>query len=262
MTERAQVPPKHRNDIYGEDPGSADAGNPAIPAATVVLLREGTASAGGGVAVAGAATVEVLMLHKASRIAFGGMWVFPGGRIDADDFAPGRELDAAARNAAARETREETGLRLAAEGFVWFAHWTPPPGTPKRFATWFFAARAEEHDVTIDGGEIQNHAWLTPAEALSQHAAGAIDLAPPTWVTLHDLSRHATVDAALADLRARPPRYYQTRVGQRGDGVRVAMWRGDAGYEGWEADTPGARHRLVMAPGGFVFENSFEDVGR
>ena len=47
--------------------------NPAIPAATVVLVRDG------------ATGLEVLMLHRASRVAFGGMWVFPGGKVDEED---------------------------------------------------------------------------------------------------------------------------------------------------------------------------------
>jgi hypothetical protein len=36
------------------------------------------------------------------------------------------------------------------------------------------------------------------------------------------------------------------------------MWDGDAGYETFDADVDGARHRLVMTPGGFVFENTVE----
>ncbi len=235
---------KHRNDIYGDDPAVTAAGDPPIPAATVVLLRDHRAR------------TELLMLHKTSQVAFGGMWVFPGGRIDPDDYPPGRDPNVAARNAALRETREEAGLVVAPDGVVWFAHWTPPPGTPKRFATWFFAVRADEHAVTIDGAEIQNHQWITPADALARHAAGEIDLAPPTWVTLHQMSRFASVDAALARLRAFPPRYYETHVAKRADGVRVAMWHGDAGYDAWDANIPGARHRLAMERGGFVFENS------
>ena len=237
-------PPKHRNDTYADNLDARGADVPPIPAATVVLLRDH------------AAHLEVLMLHKASQIAFGGMWVFPGGRIDEADYDASRDANVAARNAALRETREEAGVAVAADGVVWFAHWTPPPGTPKRFATWFFAVRAEDHDVTIDGGEIQNHQWVTPAGALAQHARGTIDLAPPTWVTLYQMSRFASVDAALERLRAIPPRYYETRVGKRADGVRIAMWYGDAGYENRDADTAGERHRLVMQSGGFMFENS------
>ncbi len=239
---------KHRNDIYADrlDKGNAapDATAPAIPAATVVLLREQ------------ASQIEILMLHKTSQIAFGGMWVFPGGRIDEDDYPPERDPNIAARNAALRETQEEAGLTVSPDGIVWFAHWTPPPGTPKRFATWFFAVRADEHAVTIDGGEIQNHQWLSPRAAIERHAAGEIDLAPPTWVTLYQMSQFTSVDDALQRLAAQPPRYYETRVAKRADGVRVTLWHGDAGYETWDADVHGARHRLAMTPGGFVFESS------
>jgi 8-oxo-dGTP pyrophosphatase MutT (NUDIX family) len=236
---------KHRNDIYGDDIHERDADNPAIPAATVVLLRD-------------AATPEVLLLHKTSKIAFGGMWVFPGGRVDADDYPADGDADAAARNAAVRETSEETGIVARPAEFVWFSHWTPPPSTPRRFATWFFAARADDHKVEIDGGEIQNHQWLTPAAALQRHAEGRIDLAPPTWVTLYHLSRHDKVDSLLQQLRATPPRFYATHLAQRRDGIRVAMWHGDAGYADWDADAAGERHRLVMSKGGFVFENTVE----
>jgi 8-oxo-dGTP pyrophosphatase MutT (NUDIX family) len=243
---------KHRNDIYADDL-APQVENPAIPADTVELLRDHPAGR------ASESRVEALMLHKTSAIAFGGMWVFPGGRVDEGDYLADRDPDVAARNAALRETQEEAGIVVPSDGIVWFAHWRPPPGTPKRFATWFFAVRADSHEVTIDGGEIQNHQWIAPGLALERHAAGEIDLAPPTWVTLYQMSRFPTVDAALARLRAIPPRYYATRVGKRADGARVAMWLGDAGYAEGNADAPGARHRLAMTPGGFVFENSVLD---
>lgn len=236
---------KHRNDIYGDDLEQRQGGSEAIPAATVVLLRD-------------APDLEVLMLHKTSKVAFGGMWVFPGGRVDDGDFAGGRDPDTAARHAAARETLEEAGIIASPDEFIWFAHWTPPPSTPRRFATWFFAASAEDHAVTVDGGEIQNHEWLNPGVALQRHAAGDIDLAPPTWITLYQLSLYPDSDTALARLGEMPTRFFETRLAKRADGVRVAMWHGDAGYESWDAEVAGARHRLVLSRGGFVFENTTE----
>ena len=236
---------KHKNDMYGDvdNPSAARETRPATPAATVVLLRD---SAGGP---------EVLMLRKNSKIAFGGMWVFPGGRIDAEDYPEDRDNELGARNAAAREAREEAGVNVDPAAFVWFAHWTPPPTTPVRFATWFFAARAGAEAVRIDDGEIKAHQWIRPADALARHKEGDIDLVPPTWVTLHHLGLHTPVDTLLRQLRARPPRYYETRLAKRADGVRVAMWEGDAGYADWDADREGARHRLAMPEDGFVFEN-------
>jgi 8-oxo-dGTP pyrophosphatase MutT (NUDIX family) len=246
MSDRPQGESKHRNDIYGDDIAVREGGAPPIPAATVVLLRETSG-------------VEVLMLHKNSSIAFGGMWVFPGGRIDPEDYPEDGDIDAAARNAAARETQEEAGIVAEPGDFLWFAHWTPPPSTPKRFATWFFAANARDHAVSIDGGEIQNHAWLSPSAALARHAAGEIDLAPPTWVTLYQLSLYPSVSRLFARFGESGPRFYETRLAKRGDGVRVAMWAGDAGYDAWDAEAAGPRHRLVMTPGGFVFENTVTD---
>ena len=236
---------KHRNDIYGDALEPREGESEAVPAATVVLLRD-------------APELEVLMLHKTSKVAFGGMWVFPGGRVDAEDHQGDGDANTAARHAAARETFEEAGLVARPDDFVWFAHWTPPPITPRRFATWFFAAAADEHVVQIDGGEIQNHEWLRPGLALERHAGGQIDLAPPTWITLHQLSLYSTSEEALARLRSLPTKFFQTRIAQRADGVRVAMWHGDAGYETWAADAAGERHRLVLSRGGFVFENTVE----
>lgn len=236
---------KHKNDIYGDvDNPQAVAAKPATPAATVVLLRDSNDGP------------EVLMLRKNAKIDFGGMWVFPGGRIDPEDEADNGDAETTARNAAAREAEEEAGVEVDPADFVWFAHWTPPPSTPVRFATWFFAAPATDGRITIDDGEIKDHRWITPSAALALHGEGKIDLVPPTWVTLYHLARYRPVSALLDHLRGVRARIYETRAVKRSDGVRVALWAGDAGYEDWDADKAGARHRLVMpAASGFTFEN-------
>ena len=243
---------KHRNDIYGDvqQDREKEGVEEAIPAATVLLLREHNDEN------------QVLMLHKTSKIAFGGMWVFPGGKIDPADYEGGIGVDDAARVAAARETEEEAGIRIPSDNFIWFSHWTPPASTARRFATWFFlTSTVDDFEISIDGGEIQNHQWINPAAALADHAAGKIDLAPPTWVSLYHLSRFNSIDRALQTLSSREPRYYQTRVVQDSNGSRVALWDGDAGYPEWNADIHGERHRLTMAKGGFTFEHSAVDYG-
>jgi 8-oxo-dGTP pyrophosphatase MutT (NUDIX family) len=237
---------KHKNDIYGdlEKDRENEGAEPAIPAATVLLLREHQNQN------------QVLMLHKTSKIAFGGMWVFPGGKIDPADYDEERNDNAAARVAAARETEEEAGISIPADKFIWFAHWTPPASTARRFATWFFLSSTDgDHEITVDGGEIQNHQWISPLEALEQHAKGEIDLAPPTWVSLYHLSKFDNIDQAIKRFTGQPPRYYQTRFVKDNDGSRVALWDGDAGYPEWDAGTSGARHRLTMSKAGFKFEH-------
>ena len=127
------------------------------------------------------------MLHRTSKGAFGGMWVFPGGRVDDDDRRPDDDGDEpAARRAAAREATEECGLAVDPDEIVAFSRWTPPPVAPKRFATWFFLARVPTGDVVVDGGEIVDHRWLAPSAVLEQRDRGEVELAPPTWMTLND----------------------------------------------------------------------------
>lgn len=239
---------KHKNDIYGDlnqDQKKSSTLAPPIPAATVLLLRDNDGRA------------EVLMLHKTSKISFGGMWVFPGGKIDDTDFDETGDPDEAARNAAMRETQEEAGITIPKENFVWFAHWTPPAITPKRFATWFFVTAAQEdHDIQIDGGEIQNHQWIAPGDALDQHTRGEIDLAPPTWISLYQLSKYDGVDAAMKGLSVDEPRYYETKIAADASGTRHAIWAGDAGYDAADADARGPTHRLVMTKNGFEFLHS------
>ena len=241
---------QHPNDMYGNiDARSEDDSGvaPPIPAATVVLLRDGDAG------------IEVLMLKKNSKITFGGMWVFPGGKIDAEDYPVAGDVDAAARIAAARETQEEAGLSVSAEAFVQIAHWTPPPGPQKRFATWFFAAQIDDdQNIVIDDGEIKAHAWIRPQDALAKHTAGEIDLVPPTWITLYHLSRYNPALEVLKHFQECGYKTYRTRVVKAASGDRVAMWYGDSGYESWDADVDGERHRLVMAKTGFRFENTVE----
>lgn len=187
------------------------------------------------------------MLRKNSRIAFGGMWVFPGGRIDPGDFEDDGDLEHAARNAAAREAEEEANVTLKPDEFVWFSHWTPPADVEVRFATWFFVARASgESKIQVDGGEIEEHMWLNAQDALRRHANKEIDLAPPTWVTLFQLTQHSDVDSLLAHYSTREAEFFATRIASGDDGVRVAMWHGDSGYETTDAGKEGCRHRLVM----------------
>ena len=82
----------------------------AIPAATLVIMRP---SDDGG-------PDEILMVKRAANMAFAaGAVVFPGGRIDPDDYLVASrhgygdsDADGAGRVAALRETLEETGLAV------------------------------------------------------------------------------------------------------------------------------------------------------
>jgi 8-oxo-dGTP pyrophosphatase MutT (NUDIX family) len=225
-----------------------DAHANTFPAATVVLLRDGEDG------------LESLMLRRNAQLEFaGGMWVWPGGRIDPDDYAGGvpddspEVLERAARRAAAREALEEADLVVDPDALVWFSHWTPPPIAPKRFLTYFFAAPAPEGAVHIDGGEIHGHAWMTPTDAMRRRNALEIELSPPTWITLEHLAAYSSTAEALASMAAEPPEWFATRFAGV-DGGGVALYHGDAGYDDEDASIPGPRHRLWMLDSGWRYE--------
>ena len=99
---------------------TTDSTETSIPAATIIIFRDNPA---GG-------PPEVLMTVRSRTMVFaGGMAVFPGGRVDAADFALGETFvaahdtdlsadEAAHQIAAVRETLEETGLALGLAGDI------------------------------------------------------------------------------------------------------------------------------------------------
>jgi 8-oxo-dGTP pyrophosphatase MutT (NUDIX family) len=224
----------------------------AIPAATVVLLRDAPEG------------LETLMLRRNSRLAFaGGAWVFPGGKIDPGDYPDGTGATAddeatllAARTAAVREAREEADLAVDAESLVWFSHWTPAHRAPIRFATWFFMAPAPDGAVTVDDGEIHEHLWIRPGDAIQRRELGEIEIIPPTWVTLYTLAELPTVDAALAWARAREPEFYVSHIAPLPEGGMAAFWAGDAAYDDGDLGKPGPRHRLLMLDDGWRLDRT------
>jgi len=171
---------------------------PAIhPAATVALLRKNESSH---------SAMEVLLLQRNSTLVFGpDHWVFPGGRIDDDDFIQGSDEEKAAKVAATRETFEEAGLTVHHDSLVTLSHWTTPSYSPRRFATWFFVACYEgSEQVKVDGGEIVAHQWLSPENALQLFSEKEMKMMPPTEHTLREMSRFDSPADYLAMCDKRP----------------------------------------------------------
>jgi hypothetical protein len=109
--------------------------------------------------------------------------------------------------------------------------------------------------VVVDGGEIHDHRWLRPADAIARRDAGEIELAPPTWVTLWRLAGASSIADAVAMARAAEPERFETRMAIV-DGALFALWHGDAGYESGDPAAEGDRHRLLMLPDGWRYERS------
>jgi hypothetical protein len=119
--------------------------------------------------------------------------------------------------------------------------------------TWFFVGPFRRSTVVVDGGEVVDHRWISPEAALASHARGEIDLPAPTYVTLLELARHRTARDAVAALAARELAIYNPRMRQLDEGV-CTLYEDDVAYGGADLETPGPRHRLYMARGGYRYE--------
>jgi 8-oxo-dGTP pyrophosphatase MutT (NUDIX family) len=185
----------------------------ARPAASLILLRD---SANGA---------EVLLVKRNPEQRFmGGVWVFPGGAVHADDADHAR--------AAVRELEEEAGIALPADArLVPFSRWITPAEVKVRFDTWFFAARAPDGArATPDGGECVDARWLRPRDALTACERDELLLVFPTIKQLEQLSQSGSVADALEAAAARPVEPIQPRVVVR-EGVAEVVLPGEPGYD-------------------------------
>lgn len=232
-------------------------------AATVVLLRDG------------AEGPEVLLLERPHhRGSFAGAWVFPGGGVDPEDrmatdagavdsvdpAARAEDVEQlAARRAAAREVREETGLAVAPDSLVATAVWIPPASAAKRLRTWFYLTTAPAGPIVLAEDEVIDYAWIRPQTALELHASAALTLIAPTWVTLHGLRGYGTVAEIVASATERGRARYETRLGESERGA-VLFWAGDVAYDDDAlVEEAGGRHRLEIGQVPWVYSTSAPD---
>ncbi len=213
-----------------------------IPSACVIPLREG------------AAGPELLLVRRnPDASAFPGMWTFPGGHIDPEEYRGDADDEkAAARRAAARESREEAGMELDPGNLVFIARWTTPEIYTRRFRTWFFLAKTADHRVRTDGKEIVDHRWLPPQEVLSRQEEGGMEMPPPIFVLTTILSGFRKTSALLDHFGKAAPLVLTPKVAEVPGGLCLLYPR-DAGYASVDPDAPGPRHRLWALKSGWRY---------
>jgi 8-oxo-dGTP pyrophosphatase MutT (NUDIX family) len=188
-------------------------------AATVIVLRGGEDA------------LEVLLVQRTPAAKFmGGVWVFPGGAVDAQD-GEGDADDSVHRAAAIRELREEAGLTLAdRDALVAFSRWITPVEVKIRFDTLFFLAELPAgQEPRVDGRECVDLRWFTPRAALEAHRADRLALVFPTIKHLEQLAPFASVRALFEHARTLTVEPVLPRVVVDGDSARVLL-PGEPGY--------------------------------
>jgi 8-oxo-dGTP pyrophosphatase MutT (NUDIX family) len=194
-------------------------------AATLILLRDDDDQ------------LEVLLVKRNPKARFmGGVWVFPGGAVDAGDGDGDGDRDGdgeldAHRVAAVRELREEAGIELENPAeLIALSRWITPAEVKIRYDTLFFLALLPDgQEPRIDGEECVDWGWFSPSSALKAHASGEIALVFPTIAHLNMLAPFAATDAVLAHARGLTIEPVLPKVIVEGDSARVLL-PGDPGY--------------------------------
>jgi 8-oxo-dGTP pyrophosphatase MutT (NUDIX family) len=126
----------------------------------------------------------------------------------------------------------DSGLVLALDELVPYAHWITPEGMPKRFDTWFFLAAAPPEQVGAhDGRESTDSIWVSPREALAGGESGRFKLPFPTTRNLIRLGKQNNVKAALDDMRGKPIVTVMPVMTKLNGGRQLRIPR-EAGYDG------------------------------
>lgn len=213
-----------------------------IDSASILVIRDGEAG------------LEVLMIKRHVDIDFaGGAYVFPGGKVDADDLELAEHIPSFPVGyselvyTAFREVFEESGLILGSShnadqyradllsgeisfqqmiktadvnfdvaSIVPYARWVTPRIYPKRFDTRFYMARAPIGQIaTPDGREATEAMWVQPIDFIDQFKE---NLMFPTVMNLKLLAQSSSVEEAFSHARARKIVTIEPRIV---DGKRV-----------------------------------------
>lgn len=120
------------------------------------------------------------------------------------------------------------GATLDLSALAHVAHWVTPIVEPRRYDTHFFLAALPDGAVAApDPREMTDAVWLTPDAALARFRAGTLPMVFPTVKTIEALSGQATVDAALAEARARTVRRILPRLVRTPGGVGIVVDQDD-----------------------------------
>lgn len=254
----------------------ADPVQPIRPAATIIIARDGDADRDGVI------EMEIFMLRRGSGAAFaGGMYVFPGGRVEGDDHlhavdpwrtgpsdAQSAQLAAIGNEwrgywiAAIRETFEESSLLLAYDEHGALLEWQDEAHEAR-----FEAYRHRIHDGTLDLIELCRterltlacdhvhffNRWITPLGRPRRFDTRFfIAEAPPGQTGIHD--DHETDDSLWITPRVALERHAQGDFGLMGVTERQLVTLQDLGsvaaLHSWaleRQDFP--TYRPVLPPG-------------
>lgn len=214
-----EVIPRER--LLGRQPWLSNPGspNPRPPraASTVVPLRQ---TADG---------LRVWMMRRREELVFGGMWVFPGGKVDpVDDHEPDPWLACALR-----EYAEETALEISAEDLIHWSRWITSVEAPVRFDTQFYLTVVPDgSEPTPDAGEAQVGDWFDPYAVVSADPRDPDTprMITPTRTVLWELALLGSWDAIATAAGTREIEPILARIRPDGEAYNLSHPRRDGSW--------------------------------
>ena len=119
-------------------------------------------------------------------------------------------------------------LVVDAQRFRQWSRWVTPDTEPKRYDTWFFVCvlNQEEGEAALsdgvhDGMETVELSWLSIEDAAEAHETGEMFMAPPTYVTLKELSHFSTQEEIWVAAEDRDCRQLQPVHHRNDEGLQI-----------------------------------------
>ncbi len=225
------------------DPADAD---PALAARSVRSPDQAAISLGGDLLPA-----EALAAYLA-----GVRELFEEAGVLLADHRAGDGPVAAARSALLRgeatlaTVAADLDLRLRTDRLIPISRWVTPIGLPRRFDARFFVASLPAGAVpSFEGGEVTDHVWIRPGDALRAMAEGRLPMWLPTSTTLQQLEHAGSIDE-IAE-RMTPSPLGPIEVDDVSPDVRRVVMPAAGGVAGQPVDAylVGRKRLILVDPG-------------
>lgn len=198
------------------NPGTPDP-QPPRAAATVVPLRQTDEG------------LRVWMMRRREELVFGGMWVFPGGKVDPiDNESPDPWVACAIR-----EYAEETLLEITADDLLHWSRWITSVEAPVRFDTEFYLTVVPDgHTPIPDNGEAEIGAWFDPLAVVTADPQDPQSprMITPTRTVLWELALLGSWAAIAAAAETREIVPVLARIRPDGDAYNISHPRRDGSW--------------------------------
>jgi 8-oxo-dGTP pyrophosphatase MutT (NUDIX family) len=152
-----------------------------------------------------------------------GIWIGEGRIPDSERFPLASRED----TLCLRDLLERHQATVDLGRLYFWSWWVTPEFERKRYDTRFFLVVVDDDIGRHDDHETVDSGWFSPKTLLETTDQRTFPLAPPTWWTLYELSRHGTIEEVLQAAERRPVRPIQP-IPKRNDGTLTMFLPGHA----------------------------------